>query len=475
LPEKTLLEAREYQKRILELLREARASSAVTLVELDCGLGKRVLIYLLASQLMASERILVLLQSRSSLEETALYLKETWQLGGVGVLTEGNWRARLETLESCRVTLTLPQTLLNTLKRTHVPPDLACVVINEVDLVVRRTASRRLLVYPYPALFEILRGIWKIGLSATLRDSHVIVGEDPFSIVERSEISSLIEGFQEPERGHGKVRVIRMEELRGTDISRYLSKTVLEAYEVRDQSAADLLSQIDQRIGEVRRALLKSVELENPEIAKSSNGSALRRALMHVEDEKEDGRALQSLYMLRKFVTGMLPRNYAGHVWRARIAYGVPEKLPKRVTSCGKAEILPKLLSKTTPNLLLCSYVKTAEFLSQFLGEAGWNTFLVTGQTGGKGEEIDRFRKSKTPSVLIMTAVGERDIDLPEVDLTVVWDTINTVKTMYQKFKRSRGGKVICLYYGGTFEEAKVRRVIGSVQSRYSWSVSIQH
>ena len=260
--EKTILEKREYQIRILSLLKNTKRKQ-VTFVELDCGLGKRVLIYLLSKELFPREKILVILQSRSSLEETTIYLKEKWNLSDIGVLSSReHWKARIETLETFRIVLTLPQTLLNTLVRLETIPDFSCLVINEIDLVVRRTASSRLLVYPYPALLEKFRGIWKIGLSATLRDRHVIFNGD--KVVKKSELASLIDGMAED------ANLIRMEDLVGTDVSKYLQKTVLEAYEIKDKTITELLAQIDLRIAEVRERVLSGIEKDEPDLVETA-------------------------------------------------------------------------------------------------------------------------------------------------------------------------------------------------------------
>ena len=72
-----------------------------------------------------------------------------------------------------------------------------------------------------------------------------------------------------------------------------------------------------------------------------------------------------------------------------------------------------------------------------------------------------------------MTQVGERDLDIPEAKLIIVHDTINTTKTMYQRFKRTRGGKVVCLFYEGTSEEKKIQRLFKSIKEKYPWSVKV--
>ncbi|MFB0545153.1 MAG: hypothetical protein ACETVN_05530, partial [Asgard group archaeon] len=79
--EKTVLEEREYQTKVLKFLREKFAKGENVIVELDCGLGKRVLTYLLVQHEFPELRFLVLLHSTSSLLETSHYLKNNY--GGV--------------------------------------------------------------------------------------------------------------------------------------------------------------------------------------------------------------------------------------------------------------------------------------------------------------------------------------------------------------------------------------------------------
>ena len=73
-----------------------------------------------------------------------------------------------------------------------------------------------------------------------------------------------------------------------------------------------------------------------------------------------------------------------------------------------------------------------------------------------------------------MTAVGERDIDIPQANLMIVYDVVNTVKTMYQRFKRTRGGLVLFLCFRETFEERKVNRLLQEISKRYPWSSIIE-
>ncbi|MCK4279739.1 MAG: hypothetical protein KAW94_04105, partial [Candidatus Thorarchaeota archaeon] len=51
--------------------------------------------------------------------------------------------------------------------------------------------------------------------------------------------------------------------------------------------------------------------------------------------------------------------------------------------------------------------------------------------------------------------------------------TINTSKTMYQKFKRTRGGLVLLLAYSGTSELRKVKGLMQRILDRYPWSTAV--
>ena len=72
-----------------------------------------------------------------------------------------------------------------------------------------------------------------------------------------------------------------------------------------------------------------------------------------------------------------------------------------------------------------------------------------------------------------MSPVGERDIDLPEAEKLVVFDCVRTVKTVYQRIKRIRGGHSIFLFYADTYEAKKVHSVISDLIERYPWSTKL--
>jgi ERCC4-related helicase len=114
--------------------------------------------------------------------------------------------------------------------------------------------------------------------------------------------------------------------------------------------------------------------------------------------------------------------------------------------------------------------------LVQDLIEAmGIKTIKVTGQVAQhqRAEDLDYFRNSDDQMVAILSNVGERDLDIPEADLLIVFDLIRTTKTVYQKLKRTRGGECRILYYEDTREERKVMKVLSKIRQKYHWSTKI--
>ena len=122
---------------------------------------------------------------------------------------------------------------------------------------------------------------------------------------------------------------------------------------------------------------------------------------------------------------------------------------------------------------MLTSYLEMVSQTKDVLEKAGLKVLRITGETRDKGEVLKTFREDNDAQVLVMSPVGERDLDIPQAEVMVVCDTINTSKTMYQKFKRTRGGLVMLLVYSGTSEIRKVNRLMARILDRYPWSTSI--
>ncbi|MCK4897121.1 MAG: DEAD/DEAH box helicase family protein, partial [Candidatus Heimdallarchaeota archaeon] len=65
------IESREYQNFIIQRIEELVDSRKSVILELDCGMGKRVLMYRLVTEAFKNKKVVVFLQTHSSLEETA--------------------------------------------------------------------------------------------------------------------------------------------------------------------------------------------------------------------------------------------------------------------------------------------------------------------------------------------------------------------------------------------------------------------
>ncbi|MFW9815161.1 MAG: helicase-related protein, partial [Candidatus Thorarchaeota archaeon] len=124
-------------------------------------------------------------------------------------------------------------------------------------------------------------------------------------------------------------------------------------------------------------------------------------------------------------------------------------------------------------SVVLTSYLEMVSQVEDVLSKSGLKVLRITGETRDKGEVLKNFREDDDAQVLVMSPVGERDLDLPQADVMIICDTINTSKTMYQKFKRTRGGLVILLAYSGTSEVLKVQRLMNRILERYPWSTAV--
>ncbi|MHA1577287.1 MAG: helicase-related protein, partial [Candidatus Thorarchaeota archaeon] len=177
----------------------------------------------------------------------------------------------------------------------------------------------------------------------------------------------------------------------------------------------------------------------------------------------------------RKYIYAMPPKQFL------RMFYGEYIKHYFNVNDLRKA--FPAVSTKTTrvleialkhkKTLVLTSYLEMVSQIQEVLTKSGLSVLTITGKTRDKGEVLRSFREDEDKQVLVMSPVGERDLDIPHAEIMVVCDSINTTKTMYQKFKRTRGGIVKLLVYSGTSEERKIDRLMNTILKRYPWSTAI--
>jgi ERCC4-related helicase len=459
---------RGYQTYILDRVSELKDTPL--LLELDCGLGKRFITHQLVAKRFPETNILVIVHSSSSLQETIDYLG-----GEYGGLEEdlGELSSRVQsgrrthTLREKRVIVATPQVLASLLQKDPSQFErFKMVLINEVDTLVRRSGGRTALVYPWSTLLSHLEGKWIIGMSGTLRDDHAVFTREQVEI--RNELATLQEYI------HG-AQLITMEDLYGTDVEDFLEPTFLQISTVNDSKIRSISRVLDELIRNTRTEILN--ELDEDGNLEMVEGDARRVHLLLERlpvTEELKGR-YSGLLMLRKYIYAMPPKQFL------RMFYGKYMKhffnttdlrrtLP---TVSSKATHVLKLAIEHKKTLVLTSYLEMVSQIKDVLEKAGLAVLTLTGQTRNKGEVLRSFRENVDQRVLVMSPVGERDLDIPHADVMVVCDSINTTKTMYQKFKRTRGGLVLLLAYSGTSEERKVMRLIDRILTRYPWSTAV--
>ena len=459
----TFIQERRYQKKILTILKAVyqEQENSPVLVELDCGLGKRILSYLIVSRYFPDLKTLILLQATSSLSETVDFFinKYKMDVGYLGSSTPPY--KRISILKNYRVVLATPQTLSNTIKKTNEIINFDMILINEIDKIIRRTATRRTLIYPYPTILSYFSS-WIIGLSGTLRDAHIIITD---SVRLKPELQTLAENLPD-------TRIITMDEIMSgdSDLSEHVEYTTLKGYSIEDPIIHALFSKLDDLVKEYRKKILDEAREEGL-ITNNTKNLALIAGQLPVDSEIKG--KYDSLLMMRKYITGMLPIKFKPFLHRfPEISKNEIDEISNKSK---KIQNIIPIIGNSRKTIVMVSYVYTGEVIQTYLTKAGYKTFFVSGMVYDKSKIINEFRSDESSqSVLIMTSVGERDLDIPESKKIIVYDTVNTTKTMYQRFKRTRGGEVICMYYKDTSEEAKVKRLYKAIEDKYPWSINTE-
>lgn len=459
-------DTRQYQEHILKRIKSNRNRNI--LVELDCGLGKRVLTYKLITEQFPDTRFIITVNSSSSLQETAQYLEEEYGgVMGLGVLSprvQGHRREQL--LRDSRVTLCTPRVLANILKKGNLAStDFEGVLINEVDTILRRVGHNQVLIQPWTYLLEFFKDTWIIGLSGTLRDDHVVIDDAQLHI--RNELQTLAEFLS-------NVELISMNELTDTDLDEFIKPTILDVAPVKNPVIRAMSLVIDELIQSTREEIYRVVREEsNQSLGELPDSTRTLHLVLHeLPISEELAQQYSGLLMTRKYLYGMASKSFRRylhhptikpHIDIDRMMQDWPKVTPKSV----QARDLALSANKT---VILSSYLNVVSEIDQLLREKGVQTFQLTGRTQDKQAVLAEFKEAKAPAVVILSPVGERDLDLPDADLLIICDTVNTTKTIYQKMKRSRGGRVVFLMYADTSETGKLRRLIDNIMDRYPWS-----
>lgn len=437
------------------------------LLELDCGLGKRFITHQIVAERFPETRIIIVVHSSSSLAETMDYLRSEY--GGLeDDLGELSSRVRSPlrpiVLREKRVVVATPQILARMVEKE---PSLLeaydMILINEVDTIIKRTGGRTTVVFPWRTILGFFAGKWIIGMSGTLRDDHAVFTEEQLEI--RNELRTLREQIPESE-------VISMEDLYGTDVEEHIEPTFLTINLVTDVKIRSILVVLDELIRNTRQEILQ--ELDESGNLDLVEGDVRRIHLMierlPISDELKS--RYSGLLLIRKYVYAMPANRFLRmfHTDYLKRYFNVAH-LHKSLSEISlKTLRVLEIAKQYRKTVVLSSYLEMVAQIEETLTRAGLSTITITGQTRDKGEILREFRENEDVEVLVMSPVGERDLDIPQADVMVVCDTISTSKTMYQKFKRTRGGLVLLLAYQGTSEVRKVQALLDSILERYPWS-----
>ena len=116
----SIIQTRQYQQLILKKLKENFQDGFHTIAEVDTGMGKRVLTYLLIREMLPTHRILLLLHSTTSYIETIHYFKDIYggfskdsEFQSFSSKTAGWLRTKILESSKVRVIASTPQTFYN--------------------------------------------------------------------------------------------------------------------------------------------------------------------------------------------------------------------------------------------------------------------------------------------------------------------------------------------------------------------------
>jgi len=452
---------RGYQQLILDLIQLHTQKRKSIILELDCGMGKRVITYELLTRLFPDKRILLIVLSSSSLHETSAFLQHEY--GGVngfnwlGPGISGSFARKI--LTESRVVLCTPQKLANILtKNPEIARTFDIVIINEIDKIVRRMGSRRVLVYPWSTLLELFTSSLIIGMSGTLRDSHYVLDNEQLEI--RKELNTLLHYLPNSE-------LIYMDSLAGTDIRKFTKVTSIELVGVEDPTISNLSNIITDELKEAYREIKEALKVEAPDyLAQLSEIGP--QALLQAPVSLELRSKAQTLALIRKYLFSMVPSQL-----KKFLHPPLPIDSSMLPTTPQKILKVVELAKKTKKIVVLCSYLKTARTIVAYLQRVNIKAFLITGKVLDKNAILQQFREYAGQAAIVMSPVGERDIDLPEAEQLIIFDSVRTTKTVYQQLKRIRGGTGVFLYYANSYEARKVKSIVKSIIEKYPWSIEV--
>ncbi len=493
------VERRGYQLWIISSIIKARRYNRNVLIELDAGMGKRIITYLV-SRIFRDDKILIITPSRVSVWDTVMTFRElsggdSWFGAIVGGMPKGLKIANLRK----RVTITTPISLARLIeKHPELVSDVEVVIINEIDKVLRRICLRPasnidyehaghgeyvgILSYPWNILKTYLpqTACW-IGMSGTLRDEHYLYATDGVRV--KKELETLLEVLY-PKKN---TVIITMDTIiERTDAREYIVRnlTLIRPIPVEDENVRILVDAISREMSYVIENIRDySREIYPEESTPFETKEKIIRTISVLPHNNPLKIKFLRLALARRHIFANTPQ-----VYRRFLSKPMFRRIIRKYHEVELDEIIPKESAKLRKIVEICSewlatnqkaniviltsFVKTAIEIWKKLKDIPADTYILTGRTFNKKAVIEKFKRKK-PSILILTPVAERDLDFPQASLVIIHDVISTTKSMYQRIKRARRSLVLILYYEDTFEEKKVNILLSRILRRYPWSIRV--
>ncbi|GAH67719.1 unnamed protein product, partial [marine sediment metagenome] len=268
------------------------------------------------------KKVVVFLQTHTSLEETAHYLeKEYGGIKDLGVVKSGlNASYRKYIIENNRVILSLPIVFSNTLKKfPELAENIDITIINEVDQIIRRVSLKRVLCVPWNKILVQLNNTRFVGMSGTLRDNHFVLDEDQLKL--RNELNTLVEFIPESS-------IITIEDFIGTDLKEYIKETEVHIHPVKDEKTAQIIQMITEQIKDLREEILQIVSETSPtELPRLKQNFFQNISLISIETNLVE--KLNRLLLLRKYVYSMPASTYPNYLMRHGFDKSILSNVPK--------------------------------------------------------------------------------------------------------------------------------------------------
>ena len=451
-------EKREYQEKVFNFLYNCKKDGISALIELDCGLGKRIIALQLATKLFTESTILFLLHSSASLNETVTFFKKHISNEDWGWISSSlPHQIRRKIVESKRVILSTPLVLFNLTKKYPTILDrFDIVIINEIDKIIKRVGYKNhILVYPWNSILPKLQSKFIIGMSGTFRDNAILIEEQDAKSV--SDLTILKRIFPNS-------KILSMDDIM-RDVSKYITYTDITIIPIESKEMNCILKVLDEQI----ETLLN-------EIKRKSGQRSIKETLVSPDKfgiDEDTANKIRRLTFLRKFLV-------ARPIKQVKRYFLLDKELKKlypevvKIKENEKFRVLINLILQEKGKVaVLSSYRETVNFLEKILIKQGIKVIKLTGVTRNKQNVLREFSEKPDIKAILISPVGERDLDLSMVNVLFILDVINTPKTMYQRIKRGRESKVYILYFKGTSEEEKVKRLLKNIKHKYPWSIRI--